>query len=311
MAQLPVPFRASSVPGRILALYKYDAENIFGDLDSFSRQAVSEFGFTKRNIFTRLLLISSLLTRKDMVAILEHLCIEEIISKQKVLALYGSQTSAVRQEKPFLLIQDMYRFKSGASKLRMFSDIELVELASKVVSISQADAEFFMCNDHLLSKFPIEVLLRWVDGEGSTLSMLNRARLAKQLLDKGDTSITVEILTEGLRESAATEPASGAVQLFFTLLYSFKGVRSRKGRDKARDTLASVLLMMILPTGSRPTVAVFEGQELLGWYLTNPMIDKTDKDWMEMEIKPSTDAIAKIYANFIADAKKSSPLAIT
>ena len=49
---------------------------------------------------------------------------------------------------------------------------------------------------------------------------------------------------------------------------------------------------------------------MLGWYLTNPLIDQADKSWMETELKIHTDAVAKFYGNFIKNAKEDSPTAI-
>ena len=67
---------------------------------------------------------------------------------------------------------------------------------------------------------------------------------------------------------------------------------------------------MVLPLSRGRSIDFHEGQRLLGWYLTNPLIDQADKSWMETELKIHTDAVAKFYGNFIKNAKEDSPTAI-
>ena len=161
-------------------------------------------------------------------------------------------------------------------------------------------------------KIPLQVFLNWRSEENyeSRVSVRSRALLIERVVFLDSGLASVEMLVNGLREASVFAPSSGAVQIYFNLLYSFHGVRSRKGRDKARETFANVINQMICPTTKRGSGGFFDGQKLLGWYLTNPMINQVDKDWVENEIAVHVKVYGKLYLSFIDDAKNSSAFSI-
>lgn len=297
-------------------LAKFTSWELLTDYESLEERSwmvavVSAFSITKRNIVTRLLLLQSLMTYKVWLYLVKLLTEEGVLDKKNLLKLYQLQIPEVRVQQPIISLKLLAGFVY--KKHRLFSDDEIVALAVEASAITDTDIDFILSSPVLAAKIPLQVLLKWRSEEcyESRASIRSRSLLIQHVFSLNRKLVSIEILENGLREAAASAPRSGAVQIYFTMLYSFEGTRSRKGRDKARETFVTVIDRMICPTTMRATVAFFEGQNLLGWYLTNPMISQEDRDWVEAEIAPHVKTYGRMYTSFIEDAKKGSPFSIT
>lgn len=278
---------------------------------SWMIETVTAFAINKRNVISKLILLRSLMVAEVWLTLVKLLTKEGVLNQKKLLELYRLQTPELQVKQSIILHRDLAPL--SYSGVNLFSEDEIVALVTQASVIADSDVDYILNTSTIAEKIPLDTLLRWcsVVSYESRMSVRSRALLLERIVALGGNHlITVEMLTNGLYEASNVAPHSGAVQIYFTLLYSFEGVRSRKGRDKARETFAGAINRMICPTVRRSSIGFFEGQKLLGWYLTNPMISQIDKDWVENEIAPHVKAYGKLYLSFIEDAKNSSAFSI-
>lgn len=306
MSQLPV-VRSKSFPLRVIASSEVLREEWLGDADQWATRVVTEFAITKRNILHRLFLFRLLMLQEEWVRLIRGLVEVRLLNKKKLLELYHLQTPDIQSRQTILFLADLASIKHAG--IALFTSEEIASLASSATSIGDRDLNFIVGKSEVLEKIPPPVLLQWGD-QNRQLSVRNRALLIQRVFSLNRALVPVEMLSSGLYEAAHIAPQSGAVQVYFTMLYSVEGVRSRKGRDKARETFADVIGKMICPTVVHASVDFFGAQNLLGWYLTNPMISQVDKDWVEEQIAPHVKAYGNKYLSFIEDAKSKSAFAI-
>lgn len=306
MSQLPV-VRSKSFPLSVVASSEVLREEWLEDTDQWATRVITEFAITKRNVLHRLFLFRLLMIQEAWVRLVQGLVEVGLLSKKKLLELYHLQTPEIQSRQTILFLADLASIKHAG--VALFTSEEIASLASSATSIGDDDLNFIVGKPEILEKIPLSVLLQWGD-QNRQLSVRNRALLIQRLFSLNRGLVPVEMLSSGLYEAAQIAPQSGAVQVYFTMLYSIDGVRSRKGRDKARDTFADVINTMICPTVLRADIDFFGAQNLLGWYLTNPMINQVDKDWVEQQIAPHVKAYGNKYLSFIQDAKSKSAFAI-
>ena len=301
LLHVPLVGFPSVVRRKSLAILNED--NIFETDDEWAVRWLPDLRITKRNVSTIMPTLSLYVTHERWLAILGLLASKSIISKKQVLSMYRLQTEVLRRQQPMLFLQDLCRLIHEG--VRMFSDEEIIALASTQVTISESDINFLMNTATFRNHLPISLLKEWAGGAVERLSVLHRARIARRLVSQNGEALDFEMLCQSFNEAVEEAPYSDAVKIFFTLMYGHKDIRTRQGRDRAREALCKGIYRMIVPF-QRGLINFERGEELLGWYLTNPLIDQKDKDKMEEDIKPHTDAIAKQYRDFIKGAKETS-----
>jgi len=313
MSQLPVVHSRGRQNPIVRALAVIASEDVLDDTATIMSRLIAALSVTKRNVVSRLVMLRALIPKKSWVDLTCQLAEEEKISKKQLITLFGLGSLQGAGTEPLITLSDLVSVTSHGKQL--FTHAEIVRLATDYRIVSNSDVAFILNTPALSELLPLTLLKCWIGQDASTikLSELSKARLAECLFRQDRKLLTVDMLKGGLYAAANVEPGSGAVQIFLNLLYQFDGVRSRKGKDTAREVFAHVISGMICPTRpgiSRHPISFFEGQKLLGWYLTNPMILQADREWVENEITSQTNAYGEMYISFIEVAKRDSPFSI-
>jgi hypothetical protein len=280
-----------------------DDEESFGDNDVWPRKIIALWGGNRANVMANLPFVAVSIPRPNLIFLLQKAVNQKLLHKRDLVKVYSLQNKKVRAEHPFLDLADLKGLTRKGKPL--FSGEELVAIANTVQTVSPQDVAMFLSDKEHHDLLPTELIRVWA--QDHALGPLARAQILELMYRRQPKSLDQETLESVLRAAARIAPHSGAVQIVVQVMYDVERMRKHSKRDRSREEFAAAIAQMITPLlRHRQSVAFFQAQKLLGWYLTNPLFKQEDKDWVEAEVKRHTDKIARLYGEFISHAKSKS-----
>jgi hypothetical protein len=274
----------------------------FSDNDTWPRMMIAHWGGNRASLMANLPFVAVNLEKGKFLFLLEEAVKQKILHKGDIIKFYGLQSKGTRSARPYFHLADAKQLKRRGQPL--FSTDELVAIAHSVQSISQRDVEMFLSDKACHDLLSTELVSMW--SQDYAITPLVRAQILEIMYRRSPKTLDQETLESVLRAAVELAPQSGAVQITMKVMYDVERTRKNAKRDRSREAFADSIVKMITPLTRRQSMGFHEAQKLLGWYLTNPLIQQEDRDWVETEVKFHIDAVARLYQNFIKHAKSSS-----
>lgn len=276
----------------------YDDEPL-SDNDSWPRKVIALWGGNRASLMSNLPFVSVSIPRHQLMFLLEEALKQKLLYKGDLIKVYGLQSKEVRAHRSWLDLRDIKGLKRDGKHL--FQIEELVAIASSVQTVSERDVAMFLSDKESHELLPTDLIRKWA--QDHEITALARAQILELMYRRDPKSLDQDTLESVLRCAAREAPLSGAVQIAVKVMYDVERVRKNAKRDRSREEFANTIVSMVTPLPRRPSVSFHEARKLLGWYLTNPFFKQEDKDWVETEVRFHVDTIARLYVNFISDAK--------
>ncbi len=275
--------------------------------DSWPRKMIAHWGGNRASLMANLPFVAVNISRHQLRFLLEEAVKQKLLHKGDLIKFYGLQSESVRSTRPYLHLQDIKALTRNGKAL--FSSEELIDVARLVQTVSEQDVMMFLADKEHHDLLPIELVGVWA--QNHAITPLARAQILELMYRRDPKSLDQETLESVLRSATETAPLSGAVQIAVKVMYDVERVRRNAKRDRSREVFMNAIVKMITPLSRRPSMAFYQAHKLLGWYLTNPFFRQEDKDWVENEVKFHSDAVAKMYSEFISTAKSGSAFDIS